>query len=235
MTWKIFANTICEAKIENDIACRIIQKLFSEAGSRKEFAEETAKAWINGERNCAVNRYFPAYAKMDYNRIFRFFRNRPIEKLKNLQELFRSTKESGDAVDVNTDDVDTFCLSLVNQFLDLLRRQRIDASYIEALSKSEDVSSDADSEQLLESSGDLTTIGDVNIPRVGKHTIRSMLLPHSEECCYHCEYWIGDRTHLGAYREATYGRCIKYNNPRQLSSDLPCKDFKKHPKSPLEW
>ncbi len=248
MTWKTFTNTICKAEIDSDVAYRIIQKLFSEAGSTTEFSEQAARKWLNEKRNCKVDSYFPDNVRINYNGLFCFFRNRPTEKLKNLQELFCSTKESGDAVDVNTDDVDTFCLSLVNQFLDLLRLQRIDASNVETLSQSEpvkfnrlpdckkeDVSSGADSDQLLESSGDLTTIDDANIPRVGKHTIRSMLLPNSEECCYHCEYWVGDREHFASYKVPTYGHCIKRGWREQISSDLPCVDYKRRPKSLLKW
>lgn len=125
MTWSTFIDAIRGAQITNAVPWRIINDLFVEAGDKVGPAEPTARMWLNGKRNCDSRRYFPNQ-KIDSNKVFAFFRNRPEEKLQNLQKSFQEKIDAGDPVDVNTKDLDTFCWSLVNQFLDLLKFERVD-------------------------------------------------------------------------------------------------------------
>lgn len=76
---------------------------------------------------------------------------------------------------------------------------------------------------------------DVDNPSKGEKPIRSIILPHSDDCCYHCKYWNGDRQTFGGYTTSTYGHCTKYNRDKQLSSAMPCEDFEKREKQVGEW
>ena len=125
MTWSTFAGVIRDAQITNVVPWRIINDLFVEAGCPMGLAEPTVRKWFNGERNCDSRRYFPDQ-KIDSDKVFAFFKNRPTEKLQNLQKSFQEKIDAGDPIDVNTKDLDTFCWSLVNQFLDLLKFERVD-------------------------------------------------------------------------------------------------------------
>ncbi|MDE7245414.1 MAG: helix-turn-helix domain-containing protein [Oscillospiraceae bacterium] len=81
-------------------------------------------------------------------------------------------------------------------------------------------------------------------------SIRSMFLPHSDDCCYHCVYWKGNRRTLGAYMTSTCGTCNKLSQNQfsadspceyfqrrqeQFSADLVCKRLLNHQKLPGDW
>lgn len=74
---------------------------------------------------------------------------------------------------------------------------------------------------------------DISLER--KQSGQLAILPHSGDCCYQCVYWNGNRKTFGGYTTATYGVCLKYNRQEQLSSDFPCKDYKKRQKLIGEW
>lgn len=121
MTWRIFARTISNTKFVNYSQWKIILCLFQEAGVKKEEEplEKTIRSWLEGRRNCNGARYFPS-CKINNKKVFQFFRKMPEETLKELQRNFKTTEDFNTPIDVNTDNLDQFCWSLVNQLLDLL-------------------------------------------------------------------------------------------------------------------
>lgn len=227
MKWKNFITPIQKSEISGDVAYKILLDLFEYAGSKNYVSEAAAKSWLNGTRNCKASTYFPS-GKADTESLFRYFRNRPESKLKRLQQIFQNDKnlDADSSIDVETDDIDIFCWSLINQFLDLLGFQRVD------LSKDTIPDQEQSAEQY---SNESPLIHNTNLPEERKTSIRSMILPHSDDCCYHCAYWNGDRKTFGAYTTPTYGICLKYNRREQLSSDLACNDYKKRKKLSGDW
>ena len=127
MTWRIFARTICNTKFANLNQWEIILRLFEEAGIKKEAEplEKTIRSWLEGRRHCNGSRYFPS-KEIDNMKVFQFLRKIPEEKLWNIQKEFRLHVDNSSPIDVNTDNLDLFCWSLVNQFLDLLGFLRVD-------------------------------------------------------------------------------------------------------------
>lgn len=276
MTWRVFIMAIKNSKMTKDTSWQIITKLFVAAGSKNEISEAAAKSWIAEEgskshRECKSSRYFPD-GKVEYEGVFHFFKNRPSDKIKNLQKQFREEipDDSASPIDLETEDLDVFCWSLVNQFLDLHEFQRIDYTVLEDKSirashslnsqKTEDGSEVSDHkcdvEQLKKdtppsevsvsseiSASELSLNSDKDIPHEEmkalfeeEYSIKRLFLPHhNNNCCYYCTYWVGDKKTFGAYTTATYGVCKKYNRPKQLSTDLACKDYQKRPKLLGEW
>lgn len=126
MTWKEFFGAIYNSKLVNLSSPKIVKSLFEKSGAHIEFEERTAKSWLDGKRQCNASRYFPDGRIEDVRAAYSFFRNRSEEQLKTLQKIFREQDVAGSAIDVVTDNLDTFCWSLVNGFLDLLGFQRVD-------------------------------------------------------------------------------------------------------------
>lgn len=129
MTLKIYMKAIGESKIESGTEPQILKSIFTAAGyfPRKDegLAEATFAKWINGTRPYNGIRYFPEGKLGNPNGLFKFFRNRPENKLRELQRLLCEEKEDDSPIDYETEDLDRFCWSLVNQFLDLLCLERI--------------------------------------------------------------------------------------------------------------
>lgn len=248
--WKDFIAPICKSKISSSPPYIILMELFEEAASAHEFSEATAKSWINEKRNCKTSKYFPS-GKIDTENLFRYFRKRPNDKLQKLQQLFQDNRDNIDSdspIDADTDNLDIFCWSLVNQFLDFLGFQRVDIPHTDSSSKT----TVAETDQLL--NGQSTDISEDTTSGTGqtvpysspkmsctgvlvqrKRSIRSMFLPHSDDCCYHCAYWQGNRKTLEAYLIETYGFCLKYNRDKQISSAMPCEDYEKRERGAGEW
>ena len=68
----------------------------------------------------------------------------------------------------------------------------------------------------------------VVIPAVRYPSVRSRILPHSDDkCCFYCAYWRGERDTIGAYLTKAYGFCRKYNRENQLSSSPGCAEYKR--------
>lgn len=127
MTWKDFIVPIRKSGIFGDASYKILLELFEQAGSKIDISDVTAKSWLSGNRNCKATTYFPT-GKIDTKNLFRYFRNRPDSKLKQLQQMFQPKENVApdSPIDVKTDDMDILCWSLVNQFLDLLKFERVD-------------------------------------------------------------------------------------------------------------
>lgn len=226
MTWRKFAKAIRDAQITKDVPWRIIDDLFKAAGYTEGLLEPTVRSWLKEKRNCDGRRYFPN-KEIETKEVFDFFRKSSEKKLQNLQKIFREETDPDSPINVETNNLDIFCWSLVNQFLDLLGFQCVGIPE-SALSAKEPESVPSVEEPVNAPS--------VKDKKTAKRFVKSLFLPHStDDCCYHCAYWVGDRTTFGAYTTETYGFCRKYNRQEQLSSDLACKDHKKRKKSPLEW
>lgn len=213
----------------------------------EELAEPTVRKWLSGERNCKSSKYFPRKG-VDNEKVFTFFKNRPKEKLLELQRLFGEIADASSPIDVTTHDLDAFCWSLVNQFLDLLGFQRVDIPRTDTSSESTfaeahqlrskqdvDISDRTTPAQVHDIPCSLSLIDTTAVSVGRKPSIRSKILPHSDDCCYNCVYWKGNRQTFGAYTTETYGPCLKRNRQEQLSSDLPCKDYKKRQKLFGDW
>lgn len=303
MTWKDFISPICESKITSNTAQKTLLNLFKRAEAENEISDATAKSWLYGKRNCKTSRYFSEGA-VNVEGLFSYFRSRPNNKIRQLQQIFRKNEDidPNSPIDIKTEDLDIFCWSLVNQFLDLLGLQRVnmpctDASTEEASAPiadcqeaalSKDVAVDSeqvagqladavtpcdllleegtsakatdsqetdsskdstiDQEQVAgqqtdntvpfeqvantDTSCDVVTISGTDTS-LESQSIRSMILPHSgRECCYNCDYWNGTRD-LGSLTIPKYGPCWKHSGSERLSTDMPCKDYKKRLKGLL--
>ncbi len=248
MEWKDFIQPIQKSGITSDAAYKIVLDIFEQAGSKDDISAAAAKSWLNGSRNCKASTYFPA-GKADTASLFRYFRRRPDGKLRQLQQMFLSGKllEADSPIDVKTDDIEVFCWSLVNQFLDLLGLQRVDIPHTDTPaetpvtetsqlhSQRSDIPKDEKQSQTQDAPCSSHSISGTDISSTRKHSIWSTILPHSDDCCYHCVYWEGNRQTFGAYTTPTYGICLKYNRQEQLSSDLACKDYEKRQKLSGDW
>ncbi len=249
MTWKDFITPIQKSKISGDVSSKILIDLFDSAGSKNEVSLSAAKSWLSRKRNCKTSTYFPS-GKVDAKSLFGYFRYRPDDKLERLQQMFRdeTNLDADSPIDVDTNDIDTFCWSHVNQFLDLHGLRRVDVPHTDTPSeatfaetsrllndRSADISEDATPDHAQGTPSVLSSIDRTDVPVERNRSIRSMILPHSDDCCYYCVYWEGNRQTFGAYMTATYGFCLKYNRQKQLSSDLPCKDYKKRQKLFGDW
>lgn len=299
MTLKTYIDTICKSEITSDGKEDVIINLFKAAGRKEDFSREAATSWYYGRRKPKVSRYFPNVEEGDrvnYEGIFHFFEGRAEGDLRILQQLFRNIGDSGSPIDVETDDMDTFRWSLVNQFCALLGLQMVStppnvSTGDKAIKVSQPLNrqevepeseafafgpteeqiqelraalhqpsqmsvlrrmiaerhlkaklSTPPNEEQLEKLPDTVMTSAISpnsitdISQEKKHSIRSKFLPHeTEDCCYYCKFWEGDRTTLGIYLEPTYARCRKYNRAEQLSSSPTCKDYERRPKLPGEW
>ena len=129
MTWGIFANTICSADLVCGNASETLVFLFAAAGTMAECSKTATQKWIDGSRNCKSSKYFPDGKLNNVEDTYKFFRNRPTSKLQNLQKRFQLLDDSDSPIDTMTCELNVFCWSLVNQFLDLLGFQRIDVPF----------------------------------------------------------------------------------------------------------
>lgn len=133
MTWKAYIDPIKKSKLINKSKPDIIMELFKvAAGCEMEFGESAAKRWYYGEKNCNSYKWFPKgkFDNDNLKNLYDLFRKRHDSKLEELQQKFRETADSNSLIDLETKDMDIFCCSLVNQFLDLLGFQIIDITEI---------------------------------------------------------------------------------------------------------
>lgn len=127
MEWRDYIKPIQDSDIVGGSLESIIKELFDIAGCTSAPTPETIKSWLYGGRKCKSSTYFLKNA-IETEAVFRYFRKRPSNKLIHLQKIFENqiSPNSDSAIDVKTTDLDIFCWSLVNQFLDLLRFERVD-------------------------------------------------------------------------------------------------------------
>lgn len=232
MTWKTFAESIEKSGLTKDKAPKILDKIFTAAGRMETFTEAAAKSWINGNRQCKVSKYFPE-GVINNTETYKFFKRRPENSLKQLQQQFREKSDDDSPIDLETDDMDIFCWSLVNQFLDLLGFQRLDAPTgnmllnkdftsinqtcdNQKISVSENI--DTDSGLIISENNAKNNMNHMN----SQITFASAQLSIPEDCkiCLYCKYWqdnvydavegIGRCTKLNKDIESTVAKCSKF-------------------------
>lgn len=128
MEWKDFIVPIRKAGVSCDASYKILRELFEKAGSIKisEVSDSAVKSWLSGGRNCKVSTHFPK-GTINTEQVFKYFSGRDPIVLERLQQEYRNNEKATDSpIDIKTDNMNIFCWSLVNQFLDLLGLQRID-------------------------------------------------------------------------------------------------------------
>lgn len=118
-----------DAKIASGSKAKILILLFSRAGyvtdQDHNISISAATCWINGSRPCRGLKYFPNNQLNDLIGIYRFFRYRQEDKLLALQQILSKKKDDYSPIDCETKDMDIFCWSLINQFLDLIELPRV--------------------------------------------------------------------------------------------------------------
>lgn len=127
MNWKDYIKSIQASGIVDGSLETIMTNLFDIAGCVYDPSLEAVKSWLSGRRNCKGSTYFPK-GTINAEAVFRYFRKRPPDRLHSLQAIFKNqiAPDADSPIDVKTKDLDLFCWSLVNQFLDLIKFERVD-------------------------------------------------------------------------------------------------------------
>lgn len=106
---------------------KIVIGIFDAAKSKAFVSDASARAWINGTRNCDIAKYFPDEA-VNEAELIKYFssRTKDIQSWKKLQDVFTLKQstclEKGEfRVDCNTEDSEVFYWSLLNQFQKIFR------------------------------------------------------------------------------------------------------------------
>lgn len=134
MTLGTFTKAIMDAELQCGTQENITLALIKRAGyiNKKDddISESTLKKWNNGGRKFNAHNYFPCRECVKIQEVNNFFRRRPEDRLKKLQQIFFEIIDEYSPIDCETQNMDIFCWSLVNQFLDLLGFEREDLSYL---------------------------------------------------------------------------------------------------------
>ncbi len=231
MTLNTFTRAIEESELENGTQAQILISLFNSSGyirkSEVGISESAAKKWIDGTRNCKASIYFPDNKLVNPEGAYKFFRSRPEGKLKKLQQIFIKVNDVDSPIDCETNDMDRFCWSVVNQFLDLLKFQRIDMPTLKIFSNinEEEIDGNIDIEQspiifqkepLLKENPQCINAG------------AQISIPQSCRVCFCCRNWNGDSKTLTGDIGDKYGEC-KALGKRVLASDgIGCDKFKEN-------
>lgn len=226
MSWKDFFTTLKASELfGNTSMAQILIQLFQAAGAVNDFSEDTAKSWINGKRNCKVSTYFPEGKLNNITGAINFFRNRPESNLKKLQKLFRKI-ESDNPIDSKTGDMDIFCQSLVNQFLDLLKFKRLDmpdrtaSSFNNASMCDNTTSCDPDKE------APRNRISEADVfPQRKSDTSAQISIPEEYHLCLYCKNWKGNIQDARCCEDGVYGKCLLYQKDILSSNKKICGNF----------
>ena len=253
MTWKAYIDPIRLILI-NKAKPKIIMELFETAAGRAmDFGESATKRWYYGEKNCDSYKWFPKgeFDKENLKKIYDIFRNRPDNKLEKLQQEFRKTTDRNGPIDLETNDMDIFCWSLVNQFLDLLGFQMIDIT--EILPDKKTVSGNQTSDDVTvcdnQTSDDVTannnqTSNDEDVGTEAEfitsenneksninqtdsqNTFLGAQLSIPKDCkiCLYCENWKGNTREALESISGAYGRCTHLGKD-MLSKEFKCEGF----------
>lgn len=236
MTWKDFFNTIKDSGLFGNIpAKQIIVRLFKAAGSMKEFSEDTAQSWIDNKRNCKTSKYFPNGKLNNESDAIKFFKNHPKDKLKELQQLFG--KAGCDSpIDLKTNDMDIFCKSLVNQFLDFLGLERMDIENSTDSSSSSasvfDIPISCDHQEEVpqntitesDSKSNVNTEADM-FPREDFDISAQISIPEKYYVCLYCKKWKGNIHDARECKDGVYGKCLLFQQEVLSSNRKICNKF----------
>lgn len=232
MSWKEFFTTLKASELfGNTSIAQILILLFKAAGAVNDFSEDTAKSWINGKRNCKASTYFPEGKLNNITGAINFFRNRPEENLKKLQRLFGKIK-SDSPIDSKTSDMDIFCKSLVNQFLDLLGFERLDmpnsaASSLNNTSMCDNTTScDPDKETLRNRISETDKNVEANMfSQKDSDTSAQISIPEKYHLCLYCKNWKGNIQDARCCEDGVYGKCLLYQKNILSSNEKICGNF----------
>lgn len=237
MTWDIFTKAIKEVDLENGTQVQILISLFKSAGyivtKDEGISESAAKKWIDGTRNCKASIYFPDNKLGNPEGAYKFFRRRPDGKLRKLQQIFGKEKDDDSPIDCETEDMDRFCWSLVNQFLDILGFQRIDvptsdmSPVLEALPDT--VENENSKNAVMEQRSITFQSGNIYQKETKCQTTGAQIaVPQYCRICLCCKYWKGDAEATYKNMDDEYGEC-KALGKRVLSTDgCDCDKFKEN-------
>ncbi|MBD5149616.1 MAG: hypothetical protein HDT18_04435 [Oscillibacter sp.] len=127
MNWKDYTKSIQKSGMVDGSLAAILTNLFKVAECIEIPSLDAVRSWLYGRRNCKSSTYFPA-GTINTNSVFHYFRKRSSDNLYNLQAIFKEqiVSDSDTPIDIKTRDLDIFCWTLVNQFLDLLKFERVD-------------------------------------------------------------------------------------------------------------
>lgn len=241
MRWDIFTETIEESKIVSGTKSQILKSIFNVAGyfpgKDEGLAESTFEKWIRGSRPCNGSRYFPEGKLGNQDGLFRFFRGRPENKLRDLQRLFCEKKEDGSPIDYETKDLDRFCWSLVNQFLDLLCFERISMPDSDGVAGENTVDV---TENIDLSNPQILDISDLDVPIEEKAAdspkkessgkgYSTIAFPDACRVCFCCNNWKDNPEFdiLGINSFNKHGEC-RVSGEQVSASDTSCNKFKEN-------
>lgn len=238
MEWKTFLNAIKNSKITTGTQSQILVLLFKSAGyiNSKEngISEDTARKWIQGDRNCNVLSYFPDGELTNPEGVYKFFKERPLDKLKKLQEIFCNEKDDSSPINCATENMETFCWSLVNQFLDLLGLQRMDmpakdtSPNIETIfdTVENEISEDEINENVIDEQS-LTTYKEETLLQEEAQGAQ-IAIPKDCRICLCCQNWNGNVQ--AAYKNINeeYGECKAFGKEVLAINGIDCAKFKEN-------
>lgn len=122
MTLEEYTGAIVSVATTKISKAKIVVEIFDAGKSFKIVSEDTANRWLSGSRNCQIRRYFPDAKINNTEGIYKYFRNRKEAFLIDLKKTFRQIN-TDKIVKCDTDDMDEFCWSIVNQFAALFDLQ----------------------------------------------------------------------------------------------------------------
>lgn len=255
MTWGTFANSIKEAELVSGTPAQIIIALFKSAGYiRKEegLNEGTVNKWIAGERKCKVSSYFPDGELVNPEGAYKFFRNRPGDKLEELQKILRQKKDSDSPIDCETKNMDRFCWSLVNQFIDILGFQRLDIPISAEPLNCESIGGNikmggGSDKNMSDIIGEIVTVNESKCSKNSSaeqisttsfeknmnqkissdiNAVSEIAFPKDCKVCYCCKNWKGDTRINHEKIDEKYGECIVYGKWVRATEGNHCDRFR---------
>lgn len=228
MTWKEFIQPIKKSQLASGSQEKILILIFESAGyiNKKEdgISEETVKKWICGTRNCNAFSYFPEGKLTNPEGVYKFFRRRSADKLQKLQQIFCKEKDDSSPIDCKTKDMDVFCWSLVNQFLDLLGLQRLDMPALEAGQNSEVNFSIVENEIDRNADGEQSSIAFQKEALYQEED--GIGFPDECRICRYCQNWSGNVINAFKSIDKEYGECKVLGKKVLAESGINCVEFK---------
>lgn len=231
MTWKTFAYSIKKSELMDRAPAKIVIALFESAeyipNGEDGLTEYAVRKWFYDDKRCHGLKYFPNGKLENPQGVYKFFRNRPISKLEKLQEILREVKDNDSPIDCETEDMDRFCWSLVNQFLDMLGFVRLDMPATEMTLKNiadtiEDKNSSNADQSPITSSKEDTRQENVQHKNAGAQ----ISIPHDCRVCFCCKYWKGGVEVIRNDIAEEYGECKVFGEKVLCTDGIDCDTFR---------
>ena len=243
MEWKTFLNAIKKSKLASGTRSQILVLLFKNAGyihlKEDGISDETARKWIQGDRNCTVLSYFPDGELTCPEGVYKFLKNRPLNRLKELQEIFCNEKDDSSPIDCTTEDMEIFCWSLVNQFLDLLGLQRMDMPAKDTSPNIEiifdTVENETSENEISEDKINENVIGEQSLTTYKEETllqeeaqVAQIAIPENCRICLCCQNWNGNVQAAYKNIDEEYGECKAFGKEVLAINGIDCAKFKEN-------